>query len=311
MFVVRSGMLAAFLTLTVVPCAAFTRQVGDDAYVPRVRPSATVAGGPVLLFDQGHNNLHQIEGPGDELRQQTYRPFGRLAEAVGFHVRIGDSHFAATSVERVALLVVANPAAVPDVKETTPAQMNEPAFRAEEIEAVRSFVARGGALFLIADHYPIGGAASGLAGAFGVVMGNGYANDPAFSDSTGALTFEGPRLGTHPILKGRRRIERVRRVGTFTGQSLTAPAGATGLLRFGPEAREEDAVTGERRPIDNHVQLVALTYGKGRVVVAGEAAMFTAQMTGPERTRWGGLTDARFDDEQLTVNILRWLVRAL
>jgi hypothetical protein len=56
---------------------------------------------------------------------------------------------------------------------------------------------------------------------------------------------------------------------------------------------------------------VAIAHGEGRVVIAGEAAMFTAQRMprhadGSEAV---GLEVA--DDERFALNTLRWLARAI
>ena len=51
------------------------------------------------------------------------------------------------------------------------------AFTDEEIQAVHDWVKGGGALLLIADHAPFGGAAAALANRFGVDMSKGYTFD--------------------------------------------------------------------------------------------------------------------------------------
>lgn len=83
---------------------------------------------------------------------------------------------------------------------------------------------------------------------------------------------------------------------------LTLEPGATDRM---PDRR--DVAAGGRS------QLVAFMLGKGRVVVAGEAAMFTAQVaSAPGRgTRRFGFTWPGTDDRQLALNIVRWLARAL
>jgi len=49
------------------------------------------------------------------------------------------------------------------------------------------------------------------------------------------------------------------------------------------------------------------TYGKGKVVAFGEAAMFTAQLAGPNQIRMGMNNDAAPENYQLLMNIVHWL----
>lgn len=70
----------------------------------------------------------------------------------------------------------------------------------------------------------------------------------------------------------------------------------------------EKAPTGDTKaPVAGRAQALALTRGRGRVVILGEAAMFTSQLSGPEKVRWGGLNNPKLDNEQLALNILHWL----
>ena len=109
--------------------------------------------------------------------------------------------------------------------------------------------------------------------------------------------------------------------GTASGQSLSGPPGSTSLLILGADAVEvadkggiEALRNGRRVPgerVGGRAQLVAFSYGKGRVVVGGEAAMFTAQrvrLPGGQVEETGLPVD---DDKQLTLNILHWLSRLI
>lgn len=113
-----------------------------------------------------------------------------------------------------------------------------------------------------------------------------YAN----ADHPGDLIFsrENGLLGDHAILVGRSDAERVNRIITFTGQSLTVPPGATALMKLSPDTSEApDRATWERLKRNHTAQLeppvgsaqgVALSFGRGRVVMLGEAALLTAQV---------------------------------
>jgi len=51
-----------------------------------------------------------------------------------------------------------------------------------------------------------------------------------------------------------------------------------------------------------------LQYGKGRVVIFGEAAMFTAQLQGPDRRPMGMNQPTAKQNPQFLLNVIHWLV---
>ena len=163
-------------------------------------------------------------------------------------------------------------------------------------------------------------------------MGKGWVFDR--QDTAGITTQlvfsrENGLLGTHPILRGRTPQEEVRIVKTFTGQSLGVPDGATALLSFSPGAREvatrddlnaeDEAVRNEEAqpervgalstPVVGRAQGLAMPFGKGRIVVLGEAGFLTAQLVRfPDgREMRFGLSVPGNDNQQFALNILHWL----
>jgi hypothetical protein len=50
-----------------------------------------------------------------------------------------------------------------------------------------------------------------------------------------------------------------------------------------------------------------MKYGKGRLVMFGEAAMFTAQFAGPARSGVGMNSDYADENYKLLLNIIHWL----
>jgi hypothetical protein len=62
---------------------------------------------------------------------------------------------------------------------------------------------------------------------------------------------------------------------------------------------------------------VALSFGKGRVVIVGEAAMLTSAVdhyknkNGEDQESRSGMAEPRFDDKQLALNIMHWLSKLL
>jgi hypothetical protein len=200
----------------------------------------------------------------------------------------------------------------------------EPAFSAAECDAVRDWVRAGGALLLIADHAPFDDSAAVLARRFGVDMGRGFAADRKNSGKSPSLlvfSVENGLLGDHPIIRGRNRQERVRTILAFTGQSLSVPKAGTALMRMGNDAvevanREElrDFASGKQvgKSVAGRAQGIAMAFGKGRVAMFGEAAMFSAQVagSGAQAVKMGMNAEGN-DDRQFALNVMHWLARAL
>jgi len=313
-------VLIGFLFLALTGPVVAQEQMGDPDFQPRVARPAYGTDGPTVLLDEAHGSVQTATG--------RYAGFIALARADGYEVRSNPRRFEETGVlDGVDVLVISNAAAPRDGSDTS-------AFTAAEIAAIEAWVRAGGALLLAVDHAPHGTAAQALGRALGVEMGKGYAFAPNDGDPETNLMFsrQAGTLGDHPILDGRDPTERVERVKTFTGQSLTGPDGATVLLAMAPGDREAtdlptlkrvndafqarpteaqavlDALTIPARP----AQGLAFTHGQGRVVVLGEAGMLTAQIVrfppeqGREALRFGLQTEGH-DDQAFVLNTLRWL----
>jgi hypothetical protein len=291
------------LTIASIVFGAFSagaQQSTIHSYTPHVKQPAYSANGPLIAIDEAHRNFHTLSG--------SYAPFGRLAAADGYRVHANGRRFTGDSLNGVGILVIAN-AQAPSVGQS--------AFAPDEIAALDKWVADGGSLFLIADHAPFGTAAAALAESFGVYMDKGFVVVNDHGAITSQIRYQGASLGSHPIVAGRNSGEQVRRVTAFTGQSLSVPAAAVSILIIpdkalevdSPEAvtalRRGESVTGKR--VGGRSQLLALRFGRGRLVIAGEAAMFTSQeirsQDGAVEATGLGVTD----DQQLTLNVLHWL----
>ncbi len=168
----------------------------------------------------------------------------------------------------------------------------------------------------------MGAAARTLGAAFGVEMRNSYAIDTVQAAMGPSNIGFVPGRGldaAHPIVRGRDSSETVRRVVTFTGQSLLGPPGATVLLRLSDKAEDlmvglgeagPDVPAEKRLPAGGRAQGLAFEAGKGRVVVLAEAAMMSAQVAGSQR-RPMGMNVPGTDDRQFAINVVRWLARGL
>jgi hypothetical protein len=192
-------------------------------------------------------------------------------------------------------------------------EASNPAFTQQESDAVRDWVRAGGALLLIADHSPMG-ANQILAQRFDIDMSKGYTSDPdnydKDSNNQGFIVYtrESGRLADHPITRGRNADEKLNKVIAFTGQSLKGPAASVAFLKLADTARDQiPGSSSQPTSAAGRAQGIALEYGKGRVIIMGEAAMLSAQViTGPSQLKFG-MNRPGIDNRQLTLNIMHWL----
>jgi hypothetical protein len=140
-------------------------------------------------------------------------------------------------------------------------------------------------------------------------MSEGVAIDPKNSgDGPAQLVFsrENKLLDDHPITQGRDASERLGRIMTFTGQSLRGPEGSVTFLKLGETATDQAGPAGKPVSAAGRAQGLALRYGKGRVVVLGEAGQLSAQVLGPMRAPMG-MNFPGIDNRQMALNIMHWL----
>lgn len=142
-------------------------------------------------------------------------------------------------------------------------------------------------------------------------MSKGFVFDPANSegDPIVALVFsrENKLLIDHAITQGRDEKERINRVLTFTGQALKGPENAIGFLKLADKAIDAPTPRStQTTSVAGQSQGIAFKFGKGRVVVMGEAAMLSAQITGRNATPMG-MNVSGSDNKQLALNIMHWL----
>jgi hypothetical protein len=280
------------------PAAGPSGQVTDVGYrAPAGAFGLVATASTTILVDEAHGNRHglgTVEAPGT-LRWMVQPAEEARISVYGSYVAIRPE-----SLADVQLLVVAG--ATADIGGTG-------AFSDGEIRAIHDWVRGGGALLLLSDHHPYGERVRRLAEAFGVRSSVDAVADPAHSDprAPGAARIrfgmDGAPLGAHPVLGG------VRRVVTYGGQALARPDSGTGvILPLAPSAR---LLTGRRLfpdvPREQHAQLIAFSYGRGRVVVSGETALFTAQRKLDGGAVFG-VGDTEADNARLAINVISWLL---
>ncbi|MCG8607172.1 DUF4350 domain-containing protein [bacterium] len=190
---------------------------------------------------------------------------------------------------------------------------NPSAFTKDEIAEVVSWVEDGGSLMLIADHMPCPGAAADLAAAFGFEFNNGFARDTT-RPSNDFFQREQDTLTDNAITNGRNKRERVDFVVSFTGQAFRIPEGAQPLLVLNsnfislmPDTAWVFRPWTTQIDVGGWSQGAYREFGKGRVAVFGEAAMFTAQVSGRNRRKMGMNHPAAEQNWQFLLNVIHWL----
>ena len=308
-----SFLIAAAVALAYAP-ALSAQQGPDRSYrAPVENPAYAEGKGPVVCLDEAHFNFHTLD--------DRFWAFGELLRRDGYVVRPLRAKFDAAALAPCAVLVISN--AQPSDAEWDAYPYPTPsAFARDEIDATQRWVRGGGSLLLIADHMPLAGAAADLAAAFDVTFTDGFAvaevggeseQGPAFATPTLFRTADG-MLRDHAIVRGRNTKESVSSVRSFTGQAFRAPASATPLLvlpdnfiSLMPEKAWQFDPQTRKVPVDGWLQGAAMRVGSGRAAFFGEAAMFSAQVGGPQRRPMGMNAPGAERNFQFVLNVMHWL----
>jgi len=278
-------------------------QAPDRLFNPDINnPVYSRGDGPLIYIDEGHCNFHTLR---DRLITT-----GRILRNDGYVVESYRGEIEKDRLSKCKILVIVN--ALNKENQYNWSNPTYSAFTPSEIDIIHSWVNEGGSLFLIADHMPMPGAVAALASRFGFELENGHASDTLglpdyFTRASGTLADD-------KVTNGRILAERVDSILTFGGHAFRYPEEATSFMTFdslyfqwNPEQawQFEDA---EPYSIYNYSQGAYRTFGKGRIVVLGEAMMVTAQLgAGLSMIKMGMNTDAAPYNYQLLLNIIHWL----
>jgi len=299
------------LVLLVLPgCAPDGRQLAssvepartaDAGYEPAITTPAHPPGtGPLVVVDEAHHNFHTAAG--------TYAPFATVLERDGYVVERGAIPLVLPALDGPNVVVIAD--AQPPATTDAP-----PTFSAAEIESIIAWVAGGGSLFLVTDHMPDPDAIAALAASFGIEVHNGYAlRDPAAGGGPLVFGSGDDRLIPHQLVRGPTPANAVSSVATFAGSAFRADPPFEPLLVFGPGVRSwvprEYGQIGSTTPsvdVAGWYQGGVREFGKGRLAMFSEAAMFTAQLFDEGRSPVGLNHELAAGNLQLLRNVMGWL----
>lgn len=302
---IRISTLAGFFLLFLLAGNVSSQQSADPQFKPVVDTPAYSKNYPRVLFDEAHYNAETVNG--------RYKPFADLLFSDGYHVVSNRKPFTKESLHTFKVLVIVNPLGADDIDDEG---ADAPAFTPTECEVVTKWVNDGGSVLLILDPGHFAAAAELLATKLEVEMNKGTTTDAANSDkesndpSVIVYSRENQLLTAHSITSGRSEAERVSRVMTFTGQSLKGRAGSEPFLKLADTATDIVGSPGKSVSATGRAQGIAYRLGKGRVVVLGDAAMLSAQVTGSDNKPFG-MNTPDVDNKQLALNIMHWLTGLL
>jgi hypothetical protein len=282
---------------------SIAQQVADTTFNPIIEnPAYKTNQGPVIFIDEAHHNFHTMSG--------RYQAFAKLLQKDGYQLKPFQENFTQAGLQSGKILVISNAQHERNVEDwslPTPS-----AFSEEEIKAVNAWIKNGGSLLLIADHMPMAGAAADLAASFGFKFYNGFALDTTKRGGVDMFYRTKGTLKSNAITNGRNKSKQIDSVGTFTGSGFEIPKNAEPILVFNsnfkmlmPQEAWNFTDQTPRIPIEGFCQIAYLNYGKGRIVVSGEAAMFTCQRANGRSV--GMCSPEVPQNQQLLLNIIHWL----
>lgn len=285
------------------------QQSVDTSFPGKLVPTYGVSA-PRILYDDGHRNTFASDTRG--------RGLANLFSVDGAFVNSGKERFSLNLLRSYQVLVVSTALAPPNVPD---------AFEPSEVTAVTNWVRGGGGILVLADHYPFDRAMSSLLGGFGVSVGEGVVADATHYDKSSLNTWlqqkqmleatfwllftrDNGLLRSHPVTDGRQAGERVDRILSFGGSSLSVPPGATAFLQLSASARPEHVPDQVRddRPRLERAQGIALTFGAGKVVILADGSMLGAQFRTVNGAKYPyGMNRPDVGNSRLALNILHWL----
>lgn len=293
------------MLFSLILCSVYGQQIGDPDFNPPIfKPAYKVGEGSNIYIDEAHNNFHTIDG--------RYKPFADLLAKDGYVIKPLKDSINRSSLEDIDILVISNALNIKNVQSWT--LPTPSAFTRDEIKYLVKWVYEGGSLFLIADHMPFPGAASDLADEFGFKPNNGFAYNSVNGGRPDLFIKKDGTLHNNFITNGRNHTENVDSIYSFTGEAFQIPEDAIPILTFNnnfislmPDTAWNFKEDTPQISVAGWSQGAVKIFGKGKVVVWGEAAMFSAQIAGNNKRKVGmNALEAKYN-YRLLLNIIHWL----
>jgi hypothetical protein len=299
----RIIIILHFLLLSVTNC--LSQAIPDSLFLPAIAdPIYPSSSGPVIHIDEAHHNYHTAA--------ERFFPFAKCLQADGYRIAVNKNRFTPESLEGIKILVISNA-----IHQNNLHSWNNPvlsAFDSSEVSVLQEWVENGGRLFLIADHMPFGGAARELASVFGFELCNCFAMDSRkrrieyFTRSEAGLSDNDWTREDYPSGE-------LDSIVSFTGSAFKIPKQAIPVLKLNdyrilsPEQAWQFNENTKEESSEDYYQLAVLKYGNGKVILSGEAAMFTAQLAGA--TKVGMNSEEAKHNISLLRKLMRWLSKDL
>lgn len=283
---------------------AAAQAVNDTTFHFPIEKPYFTSEAPSVFIDKAHNNSHT--------RETGCAPLAQVLAQDGFSVYDFEKIFSESSLNKADILVIVNALHDSNVRDWS--LPNPSAFTASEVVALNEWVKQGGKLFISADHMPCGGAAQNLMKSFGVEWSNSFDQSRKQKWPPAVFSRETGMLLSSPVTDSSHFAKPIDLVGTFTGSAFRFFEEGTGtpFLVFDdayqilfPKVAWKFTKKTKGESAKGWFQGATMTYGKGKIVMMGESAMFTAQIR--NRTKIGMNSPDAPQNAQLMLNIFRYL----
>jgi hypothetical protein len=145
-------------------------------------------------------------------------------------------------------------------------------------------------------------------------LNNGFAYDTVNGSGPDLFTVSDGTLKDNFITKGRSELEKVDSIYSFTGEAFQIPEDATPVLILNsnfislmPDTAWNFKDDTPQISVAGWSQGAVKKFGKGKIAVWGEAAMFSAQIAGEQKIQVGMNAPKAKYNYQLLLNIIHWL----
>lgn len=283
------------------------QQVADESFnYPVSMPMYKTGRGPLILFDEAHNNASTLRG--------AYSAFSKLLVSDGYKVVSSKEKVSFELLKKAKIYVTVN--AMYDMEDwNLPARST---FSQEEINELSNWVAGGGSLFLVTDHMPCGASVNELAGRFGINIMNGFALrrdglPEVFSKERKTLISN--EITSPPG-------KEIDSIMCWGGTGFIVPLNAHVISVLGDDYQIylPSHVSQIRNRLSDTIPYISgrglvngayLKFGKGRIVIFGDGVPFSAQLQGIKSEKRGMNHPCATQNAQFLFNIIHWLDRKL